>query len=516
MRHGPSETSPLLSPRCGEVIDLSPGNSRGGQWVSHETVNLILMLLLLCISFGDQISESPQVRIFESVICYKHYESVDPSKILISREAVGPGAIGGVAELHCKVNAVQEQLAELRGYQQFFDGIPSLALAVPFGWVADRYGRKPLFFLGLLSFAFKMGWMQLVTWFWQAFDVRLSWLSTFHALLAGGSPSSLRAAAFLRAGAVNVSATLLMPPLAAWLMRYTPWIPSIIGTILMALPIIAYPLIPETLGFRHTALSPPDTQPPTPCGESAPAPPDLSTNPPPINADFAAPITTKVIEATSLLTQDWRVPALILTFISHLIIMSASAFIMQYVSKRYSLTFANATLLMTIFSGVKVLLLSAILPWLSKAVMQCLHLSSQQKDLYLARASLLLTALGTTMIGLAPNVPTVAISMAITSLGLGAHIMIRSFLTSLVPAHHIARVFSIVSIVDTLGSMFGGALLAGLFKRGMQLGGVWIGMPFFFIGMLSAAFAVLLFIVRIRPEEGKLVQEDDDEDDNDI
>ena len=82
------------------------------------------------------------------------------------------------------------------------------------------------------------------------------------------------------------------------------------------------------------------------------------------------------------------------------------------------------------------------------------------------------------------------------------HWLTAQHLALQVPAHHLARLYSIITLVDTIGAMFGGALLAGLFNGGLALGGGWIGLPFFFLGIVSAAFTALLFAVRLRPGEG--------------
>lgn len=58
---------------------------------------------------------------------------------------VGPGAIGGVDEMYCKVDAVANELAMLDGYLSMFSFIPGLILAVPCGWLADKYGREFLY-----------------------------------------------------------------------------------------------------------------------------------------------------------------------------------------------------------------------------------------------------------------------------------------------------------------------------------------------------------------------------------
>ena len=105
--------------------------------------------------------EPPETRIFESVICYRYYEQADPSRIRLGRELVGPGAIGGVDEMWCKADAVQDELAALNGFQSFFDGFPALLLALPFGWAADRFGRWPFLVLNLVQFAVRSCWRQL-------------------------------------------------------------------------------------------------------------------------------------------------------------------------------------------------------------------------------------------------------------------------------------------------------------------------------------------------------------------
>ena len=138
----------------------------------YKRVLILLCIVLVLTQCGDELSQSPNTRIAEAIICYRHYEASDPSKLLTGRETIGPGAIGGVAEISCKVGAVQSQLSSLRGYQGFLDGMPSLLLALPFGWAADKYGRKPFLFLGVLSFVLRAMWKQFVLRFSQRFDLR--------------------------------------------------------------------------------------------------------------------------------------------------------------------------------------------------------------------------------------------------------------------------------------------------------------------------------------------------------
>ena len=276
----------------------------------------------------------------------------------------------------------------------------------------------------------------------------------------------------------------------------------------MIISALLYVICPETLNFqKSTTSAPEDDPPPYPATEHATPAPELNQT----LMDKTRYGLSELKHASAFLFDDWRVSALILTWIFHMLMGSIGQLLMQYLSKRYGLTFSNATLLMTIKSGVTVLLLFVILPYLSTLIMQRFRLSAQRKDLYLVRVSLAFVAVGWLLVGLSPNIPTVAISMAIGSLGMGFALLLRSFLTSLVESHHIARVYSVISIVDTLGVIFGSPLLAGLFKRGLALGGAWVGLPFYFTGLVGFVFLLVLLGVRLRKGEEACLDASEDE-----
>lgn len=517
----PTEESPLLasSPKCGSVIDLPQEPRR----LSRQTIVYLIMAVVVIVSFGDQLMATPQTRIKESIICYRYYEDTDRSKISLGRDVVGPGAIGGVTELWCKVDAVQGQLALLLGYQEFFDGIPSILLAIPFGWAADQYGRKPILSLALVGVVLRAVWMQFVMWHWQAFDVRYTWLSTIGLVVGGGSgvlttllftiiadiiPQADRAALFLRAGALNLLAALVMPPMAAWLMTFNPWIPSLTGTVLELFAVSVCSFIPETLDYYDRGETPGQAEPSSNASEGAAS---LATDSLPrgILVTAPRPWQAKIRNSFAFLTSDWRVAALILCFLCHGFIGAAIQLLLQYVSKRYALTFSKATLVLMISNGFRTLLLLVILPFVSASTMRLLNLSSQEKDLYLSRASQALLIAGMACIGLSPNVPLLAVGLVVTALGQGAYLLLRSFLTTLVEAHHIARVYSIVGIMDTAGVMLAGAMLAGLFKVGLSLGGLWTALPYFFIAAVSSLFLVLMCAVKLREGEGDISEREE-------
>ncbi|OQO08409.1 hypothetical protein B0A48_06279 [Cryoendolithus antarcticus] len=529
-RMSPNERTPLITTKAlpSADEDVSATKARRNH-AAHKIVFLLVAILVLATS-GDQISEAPLTRIYESIICYRYYETADPSKIRLGRDTVGPGAIGGVDELYCKVNGVQSQLSTIRGTQQFLDGIPSLVLAFPLGWAADRFGRKPMLLIGIISFVFRACWMQFICWFWQAFDIRWTWASSLHGLVSGSSAciSALffvlisdvvaqeeRSSVFLRVGASNMISNFTMPPLAALLMRYNPWIPALLGTFLTTMSLFLVALLPETLDWRHPHSTPSSSHPPSPTSESGlPPPPDPS----PVNTiaslNYPVRLFHGLKSATQVLWTDWRIPALISTYLLHMLLgVLAIQTLLLYISKRYLYTLSQATLVLTTRSLINFVFLFLLLPAVAKLLTVRYGLSAQRKDLYLARGSLVLTAVGWTMIGLAPTVPAVFVAIIISSLGYGWPLLLRSFLASLVPTHYLARVFSIISVVDSVGLMVGAPLMAGLFNKGLDIGGMGIGLPFYMLGAACAVTTAVVFVVGLRKGEERGSESDEEEDD---
>ena len=507
-----AEAQPLL-PRAAERDHDSPSSGHLS-WSTPRAVTLAVFLVLVLISFADQLAEYPQLRVLESIICYVYYEQNDTSKIKLGRDSVGPGAIGGVDEKWCKVDAVQNELASLGGYLQMFNSIFNILLAIPFGWCADRYGRWPLMFVNVLQLVLIAAFVQSVTWFWQIFSPRTIWISAIFSVLGGGgpvfsalffvvlsdiTPEAARAAVYLRAGAVNVSASLFMPPLAAWLMTITPWIPLLGSTGLLVLGSLLWLLIPETLDFQRP--HPSTTSPPASHGARSPITFDSAVPNQSSSTSFVQRLLLSINEAITFVRKDWRVPLLIIPFCEHMLISASGPLLLQYISKRYDLTFAQGAFIITTRNSMNVLLLFVILPYLSTVLVKTLGLNSQKKDLYLARASQVLVAVGWTLLAASPNWPASMISLAVASLGQGAMLLVRSFLASIVSAHHIATVYSIIGMWDALGVMAGAPLLAKLYRYGLQLGSGWVGLQFYFVGLLSFLFACLLCLIRLREDE---------------
>lgn len=112
-RHSHSDSKPRIS----SDLRPKPTNASTKGIVFRLKVTLFAMILLVEVGFA--FLEGPMVRIFEAIACRQYYGVVDPSKI---------GANGQVPEELCKIPDIQSELAAVKGYHVFFDGLMSMLI----------------------------------------------------------------------------------------------------------------------------------------------------------------------------------------------------------------------------------------------------------------------------------------------------------------------------------------------------------------------------------------------------
>jgi hypothetical protein len=314
-----------------------------------------------------------------------------------------------------------------------------------------------------------------------------------------------------------LGAELIGSPIGNFLMMRDPWIPMLLGWGMITASSCIFYFIPETL---HLAPQRPQTMESEINVDAGPTDlnvdshyalrPSTLSSPKAILASLKEAV--KHLEKISaFMFEDLRVPALLVTFIVHLLPRVMLSILIQYVSKRYDIPISRAGFLITLRSGVSLVLLTVILPGLSWYIITKLHSSGRMKDLWLARASVLFCVAGSFMMALAPAIGLLVLGLIVQTLGIGFPTLVRSLITTLVEPHHVGRLYTSIGVIDAIGALLAGPLLAGLFHWGLTLGGIWQGMPIFAVGIIYAGAACIVWMIRMPKATQEYVRAEGDE-----
>ncbi|MCJ1286395.1 hypothetical protein MMC26_005740 [Xylographa opegraphella] len=456
-------------------------------------VILLIVGLIVSVDLPSVLQSSPTVRIIEDIYCRAYYQKNDPSKF---------GQGGTIEESLCKVDSVQAELAFLKGWMSFFNHLP-----VYF----------PNFFL------IKLIWLEAALGIFGGGSMVAT--AMLFVIISDVTPSSQTASTFFRLGAANFLCFLVAPPLAARLMEISPWIPLSIGLVLQAVAIPVTMALPETLGFRK----PTDPTPPTPKRFSAsnekiePERPMTATEPSMrlSNGSFADTVRSVLasfILNSAFLFKDWRILFFGITYPVRMLASPLGSLLLQYVSKRYQWTLARVTYISSFEAGMSMIALLFLFPSLSTYLLKKKGLNVSRKDLMLARIGVSATAIGIMLTGFAPTIFILFVGMGISSLGSGAGSATRALLTSYVQQNEVARLYTALSIVETLGLTAGGPVVAGLFSMGMEnvksgrYGDAWLGLPYFLVGILLSLVAALMWMLKLADVPRQKIEEEGPED----
>lgn len=355
----------------------------------------------------------------------------------------------------------------------------------------------------------------IVIWFQEIFPLRLIWLSPFAAIIGGGSTISLstiysivadvaspaerfvnflyspnntessRASTFLRFSVASNFGNLVAPLIASKFMKEGfLWTPLLIAPIASVLGSCLVLFIPETLQQK---ISPNEIAHP----ETAKFTSKLK--------QYARSTSSHLLESLSLL-KSISLLLVLSTFLVHVLSVEVSSqFVVQYISKRFGWSLDQTGYLLSMRAVVNIVVLFFVFPAISNLLVSPrfpFRLSASHKDLLLARMALSLLSIGTLLLA-TPKFGTFILGLVIYTFGTGYSPHCRSLITTFVDAQHISRLYSLVSITDTIGALAGGPFLAGLFSVGMKWKGAWLGLPYLGAGTASACAATALFFVRL-------------------
>ncbi|GKT65419.1 ATP synthase F0 [Colletotrichum tofieldiae] len=235
----PEEETPLL----GHGLPTSVGPSKG----NRTNIIGLAMAYIILIEIGSYLQIPPSFQLLEDIICRKYF----PDHIL-------PGGGDDV----CKTPEVQGELAMIKGWQASFDCVAPLLTSIPYGVIADKYGRRPVLSLAMLGVTLELLWQIQPLLFPEVLPPWTIWIGSAFQLIGGGvgmvnamiwtmisdvvpSPNLV--------GATAVVGELVVVPLSAALLTKNPWLPLTLGMIFLIIGTCIPPFIPETLELRRTA-----------------------------------------------------------------------------------------------------------------------------------------------------------------------------------------------------------------------------------------------------------------------
>ncbi|KAL4785385.1 major facilitator superfamily domain-containing protein [Aspergillus varians] len=490
---------------------------------------ITLLAMILAVEVGFVMAGGPMTRIYESIVCREYFAQFDPSKI---------GADGQVPEEMCKGKEVQSEVAAVKGYMEFFEGILSILLAAPYGLLADRYGRKKALCFGIPGFVLNCVIMFVVMWFSDIFPLRAVWASCLTFVFGGGPVVTVaiiytmmadvttedeRAVMFFRFGVASMAADFVSTAASSWLMVLSPWVPLLVGWGVVVLGVLMALLLPET----KNAITPRSYENP---GEmeldplsSVNGEPKLSVSSEKFTADAAGdsdddPDTPFMngekrhsflaslcgvfgsnLRPYAFILRTKRILLLLSAFLVYRLSRGSSWFLVQYISARYTWTIAQANLLISFKPALTIPLFLFIIPAISKYGMR--GMKSNMKDLRLARASIIFLAIGTLGIGLSPSIATLIPSLIIQTSGSGFAYLARSLITTLVKREETARLFTVIEVLQAIGNVIASLSITTVFQVGLELGGPWVGLAWMMTATAFCFVGVAIWTFELPPTE---------------
>ncbi|PWY67437.1 MFS transporter [Aspergillus eucalypticola CBS 122712] len=484
----PSETTSLLAEHNELPVQPKSVTRRAQQ------VLFLACLLAVTVDIGSYISVAPQLQIYELNICqHLHPEVFDSSP---------GGVLSSLVPSACKTADVQGELALLKGWMSTFDQLPGIILALPYGLMADRVGRKPVLFLSLAGCVLQEMAIRVIAWYHATIPPRAIWFTPIFQILGGGSqiatsvaftiiadvfPVEKRSSTYFILSAAMLLSEILAVPLSAWLMSSNAWIPWMLG-------------LACEFGSLFTILFLPETKPEPSVNPVNDVQPETAGH---LKLSSAFTWASAVLFARSQFAQlhefigeypSALVISLAFLFSSYGI--EAVPFMLQYVSKRFSWSLAEASLLICVKGIINCFALMLVLPMATKILDR--YLSPVQRDLRVAIgcACLLMAAYG--FMSVASHPAVFVVGVALVALGGGFSAALRSVGSALVGSSHVGLLNTTITLTQGVGLMISGPLLAGLFRAGMAWEGAWMGLPWMAGFILCAATILTVYCLQVQ------------------
>lgn len=502
-----------------EGLGFSPPGSINGELPEQSspkkkpwiTLVVLALALVAIVDMGAYLGDPPRTRVYESNLCLIHYREHDPSVI---------GADGTIEESLCKVDEVQQKLAMIFGWQDMFDAIPGILLAVPYGTLADRIGRKWIFTASLFGLQLGNAWVLMICYL-KYLPLQLTWFSSAFYCIGGGpivamaigicmisdiAPPDKRTTIFLYLTASVLLAEMVAPIMAAKLMEFGDWLPLLLALGIQQVGITIAFFFPETLHLRDL---------PEPADGDVDRDIELE---PMKGSNFTLKAQLRNFSsAIRFLRQDWTITLVVSSFLANRLGRQAMTLLIRYASKRYGWEIKKAAYLLSFRAATNLVAIAVFIPLVNWVLLNKFSMPAHWADLWISRGSIVLTTASVFIMGIAAHPSLLIIGLLIFNLGTGFTAAMRSVAIHVVGGQSspdVGKLMSTIAIAESLGAMVAGPLLNELFQWGMDLGTAWLGLPFLGATVVFAVMTVVTYMISVKDKDVGYMQVQSDEDED--
>ncbi|KAI9147530.1 MFS efflux pump atnC [Paramyrothecium foliicola] len=467
--------------------------------VAPPTTSKQRYVILMCVQFlfmievSGFIMEPPLQQIMEDFICHEQY----PDHVIGNQQT---------PDDRCKEADVQGTLAMTRSWMMTIALLVPLLVQIPYGIAADRYGRRPILFLGLLGLVLTTSWNTIVLLQPNVFTTWYLIFGPIPTIIGGGAPAitamvwtiltdtvpvETRTTLFYQMHAMMLILSAICRPIAAWLLSINPWLPMWIGLGALVVGMFSSLLIPETLHFHKAAGS---------RLQNGTNHHDVSPSKPKSLASALASAQKNLKHVWSSIFKSRSLMLLIAGYgLCYPFFIAYEMNLLQYTTARYKWQWSTATYITTIHRAMSVIVLLALLPFASKYISKRWGLDAPSRDLVLARGSVSFLIAGNILTAVAAAPWLLITSLVILSFGNGFYPQIRALLAALVEADSLATLNTFISTVETVLGLISMPAMGWLLSTGIKLGGFLMGLPYMVTSIFTILSCVVLFMFQIPP-----------------
>ncbi|KAG8427866.1 hypothetical protein J3459_006274 [Metarhizium acridum] len=386
-----------------------------------------------------------------------------------------------------------------------------IVTGIPYGFAADKYGKKPVLILCVAGMSMASLFYTAVCFWPQQFPVRLTWVSPAFMLIGGGNavlssvvfsalsdlvPGPYRATTFFTLGAAVLVTELVVSPVASVLMQANLWLPIFLGIILFPVCILLVLCMEETKGpsvFSDQA-SPGLISADSSTGQDEEV--ERGHKHSNIWVRFCHGLERLKEGTVFFVAGNYRVAFLLSTLLTTTFGKTAQEMMLQFARRRFKWSWSEAGNLISYKAASTLVLLTILLPMANFFLVKKWAMRAIDKDLFLAKISSMLLTVGNLVICVSATSAFFLFGIMIWCLGSAYSLVLRSLLTQLAEPHHRAALFTTAAILENIGGISAGPVLAASFRIGLSLGDIWAGLPFLLCAILSMATLAILYSVR--------------------